>query len=193
MENNKFNNFVNSFVYFSRPNSIKTYLNKDNIEKKKLPFDKDFSWKTINKDNYREFVNENDKTFIIITGKESNVTVIDFDDPDLYEDLIEKHPSLKDHLTVKTNKGYHMYFQYEPKIITTTNVNGINGVDTRNDGGLIIAPPTKYKLLDGTKARYIYLYGDLLKMPETLLKQLSPKELSPKEEEKKEEVKPKKR
>ena len=51
----------NKFLYFTRPDSIKTYLNKNNIEKKKLPFDKSFSWKNINKDNYKEFVNENDK------------------------------------------------------------------------------------------------------------------------------------
>jgi hypothetical protein len=123
MENRKNMIFENNkFVYFTRPDSIKTYLNKNNIEKKKLPFDKSFSWKNINKDNYKEFVNENDKTFIIITGKESNVTVIDFVDAEDYDALLKAYPILKDHFTVKTKRGYHIYFRYEPKIITTSNV-----------------------------------------------------------------------
>ena len=90
MENRKKLKFENNnFVYFTRPDSIKTYLNKNNIEKKKLPFDKSFSWKTINKDNYKEFVNDYDKTFFIITGKESDVTVIDFDDAEVFEELLK--------------------------------------------------------------------------------------------------------
>ena len=194
MENRKNMIFENNkFVYFTRPDSIKTYLNKNNIEKKKLPFDKSFSWKNINKDNYKEFVNENDKTFMIITGKESNITVVDFDDAEDYDSLLKEYPILKDHFTVRTKRGYHIYFRYEPKIITTSNVNGLEGVDTRNDGGLIIAPPTKYKLLDGTKVKYTYLYGDILDMPEDILKQLIPeveetKEDKPKEEKKRKEI-----
>ena len=40
----------NYFVYFTRPKRITTYLDKRNKETKKLPFEKDFSWKNINKD-----------------------------------------------------------------------------------------------------------------------------------------------
>ena len=192
MENNKFLFLKNNnFVYFSHPKSIKTFLNKDGIEKKKLPFDKTFSWTDINKDNYKDFVNDDDKTFFIITGKESNVTVIDFDDADIYDTLVNTYPDLKANLTVKTNKGYHIYFTYESQIKTTTNINGLDGIDARNDNGLIIAPPTKYKLLDGSKAQYKYLYGDLLKMPDFLLKQLITKEEvteKPKKEMKRKEI-----
>ena len=178
----------NSFVYFTRPRSIKTKLNDNGKEQKIMPFEKDFSWKQINRDNFKDFVNDDDKTFFIITGKISNVTVVDFDDTFIYETLLNRHPQLKDHLTVKTNKGYHIYFTYESKIKTDTNVNGITGIDTRNDGGLIVAPPTKYKLLNGQKVKYSYLYGDLSEMPEFLLNQLIPEE-EPEEQPKKDKKK----
>jgi hypothetical protein len=45
----------NNFVYFSRPNQIKTYLSKEGKETKKLPFDKDFIWKIIDGDNHEDF------------------------------------------------------------------------------------------------------------------------------------------
>ncbi len=159
--------------------------------KKKLPFDKTFSWTDINKNNYKDFVNDDDKTFFIITGKESNVTVIDFDDADIYDTLVNTYPDLKANLTVKTNKGYHIYFTYESQIKTTTNINGLDGIDARNDNGLIIATSTKYKSLDGSKAQYTYSYGELLKMPEFLLKQLITKEEvieKPKKEMKRKEI-----
>ena len=189
---NKNNNILknNNFVYFTRPKSIKTKLNDNGKEQKILPFENGFSWKQINRDNFKDFVNDDDKTFFIITGKISNVTVVDFDDPSHYETLLNESPALKNHLTVKTNKGYHIYFKYESKIKTDTNVNGFIGVDTRNDGGLIVAPPTKYKLLNGQKVKYTYLYGDLLEMPKSLLNQLIPEEPEeqPKKETKKKEL-----
>ena len=56
----------NNFVYFTLPKKIKTYLNDKGEEKKKLPFSKDLSWKEINKDNYKDFVNNDDKSFFIL-------------------------------------------------------------------------------------------------------------------------------
>ena len=156
---NKKNEFfeINNFVYFSVPKSIKTYIDNDGQEKKKLQFPLNFSWKNdINQDNYRDYFNENDKTFFIITGKISNLTVLDFDDENLYNDWILQNPNLKNHTTIKTKKGYHIYFKYNEKIPTTTNINKIKGIDTRNDGGLVIAPPTKNKLLNKDTCKYKY-------------------------------------
>ena len=59
MENKNLNFLKNSdFVYFSRPDRITTYLSKENKETKKLPFDKGFSWKVIDEDNYEEYFDE---------------------------------------------------------------------------------------------------------------------------------------
>ena len=174
IQNNNFSK-NNNFVYFKRPKAIKTYLDNNDKETKRLPFDKDFSWKVINENNYKDYVNDDDKSFFIRTGIMSNITVIDFDDAYTYEKLVEGMPELKNHFTVKTRRGYHLYCKYNEILPTATNINGLDGVDIRNDGGIVIAPPTKYKLLDGTKAKYEYLYGDVLEIPPKLLKQFLPK------------------
>ena len=111
----------NNFVYFTRPKPITTYLNNDGEEKKKLPF-KNFSWKDINEDNYKNYVDNDDKSFYIITGKLSNITVLDFDDDFVYDELVRKLPDLKNSYTVKTNRGYHIYFKYNELLPTTTNI-----------------------------------------------------------------------
>ena len=42
-------------------------------KKKIIPFEKGFSWKIINEDNYKEFCNKDDKSLFIITGKMSKL------------------------------------------------------------------------------------------------------------------------
>jgi len=170
---NKFLNFLknNNIVFFSLSEKITTKLNKDGEEKKIIPFE-NFSWKEINKDNYEDYIDEDDETFIIRTGKISNITVVDFDDPETYEELHKKDPKLENYFTVKTNKGYHIYFKYVEALKTTTNI--LDDIDIRNDDGLIIAPPTKYKLLNGETAKYKYLYGTIQEMPLYLLNALLP-------------------
>jgi P4 family phage/plasmid primase-like protien len=176
----------NNFVHFSSPNIITTYLNEDGDEKKELKKTLKLNWKKINKENYKEYINYNDKTFYIITGKLSNITVLDIDDEDVYNAMIENKPVLKEYFTVKTNKGYHIYFKYNDLLSTTTNINDLEGIDIRNDGGLAIAPPTEYKLLNGDKAGYKFLGGEIKEMPKFLLKQLIPVKKIKKEQIKKE-------
>ena len=163
----------NYFVYFTRPKRITTYLNDDGEEKKKLPFD-NFSWKNINKDNYKEFVSDDAKSYYIITGKISNITVIDFDDETKYEECVNHRPELKNYFTVKTHRGYHIYFKYNEALPTTSNINKIDGIDCRNDGGIVIAPPTKYKILNGEKTGYKYIGGIIDEIPSSLLNILLP-------------------
>ena len=151
-----------------------------------MPFDKDFGWKIINENNYKEFISDNAKSFFIITGKMSNITVIDFDDLDVFDNLINEFPELKNCFTVKTNKGYHLYFKYNDALPNTSKINKLKGIDCRNDGGIIIAPPTKYKLLNGTKAEYKFLGGKIEEIPSYLLELLLPKKEEKKEEKKKE-------
>jgi phage/plasmid-associated DNA primase len=65
---------------------------------------------------------------------------------------------------------------------TTTNINKLENIDCRNDGGIVIAPPTKYKLLNGEKVKYEYLGGTIEEIPAKLLKQLLPKKKKEKQE-----------
>lgn len=81
--------------------------------------------------------------FAIKTGKISNITVIDFDTKEGYEDFCLDVPDLKEYFTIKTRKGYHVYCNYDNRFSTNTDVmNIIKGIDIRNDGGVIICPPS---------------------------------------------------
>ena len=182
MENKNFNFLKNSnFVYFSRPDQIKTYLSKEGKETKKLPFEKDFSWKVIDKDNYKNYTDETHNSFFIRTGELSDITVVDIDKEDIYDDLVNKYEELENCMTVKTKKGYHIYFKYNKLLPNTSNINKLENIDIRNDGGIIIAPPTKYKLLNGEIAKYKCIGGELHEIPSEFLKYLLPKKAEAKQ------------
>ena len=85
------------------------------------------------------------KGLSVITGKESNITAYDFDDYEEYKKLLLVCPELINCKTIRTRKGVHLYFKYNPSINTTTNAMiSYNNVDIRNDKGMLYAPPTKY-------------------------------------------------
>jgi len=80
----------------------------------------------------------------IYTGKTNNITVIDID----YYKMDENNKFLKDFgldyilnqntFTVKTQKGgYHLYFEYDEEIKTTTNKD--IEIDIRNDGAFVVS------------------------------------------------------
>ena len=91
-------------------------------------------------------------THLVRTGSESGIMVVDFDDATTYNRTIKKYPSLKELLTIKTKKGFHIYGAYTPLVKQTTDI--IPSVDIRNHNGCAFAPPTRYSLLDGTTADY---------------------------------------
>ncbi len=76
MEN--FNNFCNQngFIGFNRP-QMKTEM-KNGVEKKSSPFAGCEGWKEYSQTSIKK--NPEWKTFAIMTGKVSDITVIDFDD-----------------------------------------------------------------------------------------------------------------
>jgi hypothetical protein len=78
------------------------------------------------------------------------LTVIDIDCKDGkngFEVLKEKNLDLPPTPAVKTaHGGTHFYYKYHPEIKTTTNVNSYPGIDIRNDGSYVVAPPS---VIDG--------------------------------------------
>ncbi len=74
----------------------------------------------------------------IPTGKINDFFVYDIDGE--YPDDL---PPLNVPYTVKTNRGFHVYFNY-PAGITIKSRNGFKGhkVDIKSDGGYIVAPPS---------------------------------------------------
>jgi len=75
----------------------------------------------------------------IVTGKLSNICVIDTDTFDAFEfikTITETEPNVK-----TPRGGYHFYFAYQEGVRNKQNL--YNGVDVRGEGGYIVAPPSK--------------------------------------------------
>tara|TARA_Y100001973_G_scaffold31664_1_gene47701 strand:- start:95 stop:658 length:564 start_codon:yes stop_codon:yes gene_type:complete len=85
----------------------------------------------------------------IRTGKESNISVFDFDDYDNnLDDLLKKGLRPGNSLKWKTPHGVHIILQYNSRIPTRTNF--LPRLDIKNDGGYVVAPPSEVKC-DGSK------------------------------------------
>lgn len=155
------------FVPFTFSKII-TEIRKNGEEKKKLVGM--ISWEKVNKTNYLEYINSCDQACAVKCGKESAITVLDFDDKAEFERALEEHPELKNCRTIKTNKGAHLYFKYTDKIGTTTDgFKSYKAVDIRNDDSIVFAPPTFYKLKNGTTVKYEDLGGELMELPDYLI------------------------
>ncbi len=180
----------NNYIKFSF--GLKTILDKTTgIERKDPKLRK--NWQLLEKD----YLIPSDNAVGILTGKKNNLTVFDFDNKEEYERFFEYFNELNknDYFTVKTKKGYHLYFQYDEECKQGTNVMSIfNGIDIRNDGGFITAPPTSYKFLDGSIYNYEYvdLTKKILPVPEQFKKYLT-KLIESKENEKKKMIKEEKK
>jgi hypothetical protein len=78
----------------------------------------------------------------VVTGKISNLTVVDFD---LYKEGAEPIPQGVDCLEIPTaptpRGGKHLYFSYDSRIPNKADI--AKYVDGRNDGNILTLPPTK--------------------------------------------------
>ena len=159
-------NYLNDgIVSFAFP-KIDTYINERG-EVKKKPIGM-LNWRTINKDNCLKYSVGN--AFAVVTGEQSNLTIVDFDVKDEYYRLIEKHPDLKTFKTIQTNKGFHIWFKYDTDFKTTTDAfSDYKGVDIRNDAGIVFCPPTTYKMPNNDIVKYVDLGGSF-ELPPTYLK-----------------------
>lgn len=78
-----------------------------------------------------------DANLAIVTGKISNLTVVDIEEGGLTDYLPET-------LTVKTGGGgYHFYYRYSDKFKNAVRIKELT--DIRNDSGYCIAPPSLHK------------------------------------------------
>ncbi len=88
----------------------------------------------------------NHQGIAIVTGKLSNLFVVDFDKykPEFNEEItLQYFPDTIETPTVKTiSGGLHLYFEYPDQDISIRAA-VLPGVDCRGQGGYIVAPPTK--------------------------------------------------
>lgn len=86
----------------------------------------------------------------IVTGAASGITVIDIDVADgkggaeSWAALISEHAEPQTLLGVTGSGGMHLVFKYNSSLPTASNVLG-KGIDVRNDGGYIVAPPSRHR------------------------------------------------
>jgi hypothetical protein len=113
-----------------------------------------------------------DQFIAIVTGKISRMMVVDCDTPEAYEKVQELLPDGFVCPTVKSPRGWHLYFQFREGLINKAAY--MPGVDVRTEGGCIIAPPS----MNGNGIGYHWLSGlslekiDLQSMPSLLFNTL---------------------
>src|SRR5260370_28903030 len=73
----------------------------------------------------------------VVTGKISGVTVIDVDSPDAAAPFVRMLPPT---VSATTAHGRHLFFKYEPRLVTGTK--RFPGCDVRNDGGYVLVEPS---------------------------------------------------
>jgi len=105
----------------------------------------------------------------IVTGKISGISVIDCDSQEAWERVQGMLPDSLVTPIAKTPRGYHLYFAHEEGLTTKAEI--LPGVDSRSDGGYIIAPPSirqdggTYTWVEGLDIKEVArarLPGDLL-------------------------------
>ena len=101
----------------------------------------------------------------IVTGKISNLTVIDVENHGIYEYL---PPTM----TIKTGGGgYHFYYRYTDKFKNAVRIRDLT--DIRNDSGYVVAPPSRH----ASKKKYkLYLNREIAPFPTHLFLTESVKE-----------------
>ncbi|MGC9000793.1 bifunctional DNA primase/polymerase [Caldisericum sp.] len=111
----------------------------------------------------------------IVTGKVSNIIVLDIDGEKGWSVIREKNLKLPNTWKVQTGKGAHYYFRYPGwKVSSFTQL--LPGIDLRGDGGYVVAPPSMHP------SGEIYqwdneLKGELAEAPEWLLELILNKDI----------------
>ncbi|MCS7135422.1 MAG: bifunctional DNA primase/polymerase, partial [Candidatus Aenigmarchaeota archaeon] len=87
-----------------------------------------------------EFFHRN-SNIAIVTGEASKLTVFDIDDIEKFNQFYDFEQLKNEAGTiVKTPRGYHLYFTYEPDLKTKQHQDF--GFDIKNEGALVTAPPS---------------------------------------------------
>lgn len=99
----------------------------------------------------------------IVTGPISGISVVDLDGPDGEQSA--KPLKLPRTYTVKTPKGWHLYYQYQPALHTGAAF--LPGIDVRSAGGYVVAPPST---IEGKPYRALRVWDlAVLDAPDALL------------------------
>lgn len=120
---------------------LQSFSRKQNGDKI-VKFAKGIPWKTNMSIKDQLKVVPNPGGLALRTGKASNITCIDIDDLENFDELDNKF-NLLHHakMIVETYNGLHLYYDYTPDLKQTQQA-GLK-IDIRSDGGLLFFPPTQ--------------------------------------------------
>ena len=120
--------------------TFKPVLRSDGALNKNFVHDS-ISWKN---DQQRRFL-PNRNGYALLTGKISNVTAIDVDEPDTsHNQELMAILTQECNMIARTRKGFHYLFKYDSRLKTVAKKT--LGLDTRNDGGLLYVSPSSYNV-----------------------------------------------
>lgn len=112
-------------------------------EKSKTPL---IDWKPFQEKKFpmEMFKDSHKGNWAIVCGKTSGVMVVDIDSDTALQQLNDAGFDLLSYNTpiVKTGKGYHIYFKYDPEFNITNKVGILKNVDIRTQGGYVLSPPS---------------------------------------------------
>ncbi len=83
--------------------------------------------------------NENVTALGIVCGRVSNLLVIDFDDALRYQRFCRHRPQYAETYTVKTKRGFHLYFRTAEKVPS----HQFDGGDIKAERSYVVAPPSQ--------------------------------------------------
>lgn len=169
-------------IPFSLQLSVSTSTHKKDLQPPK-------GWQKF-KYNLKHF-NSDNNAIALRTGQTGGIFVLDIDNESQWQSFLQSKSQMEPK-TVKARTGsggIHLYFKWTPevgKIKSNAKVIQVDGIkqdfDIRNDGGMIIAPPSTYTRLDGSEARYSWINSfetcDLARCPDWLITELSTKSSS---------------
>lgn len=78
----------------------------------------------------------------IVTGRVSGLVVIDCDDDAALQ--VVRELGVADTFTVRTARGWHLYFQHPGELVRNSCGSIARGVDVRGDGGYVVAPGSRH-------------------------------------------------
>lgn len=114
----------------------------------KAPIEKDWTNKThTDIEEWKYWLNENMLNIGVKTGARSNLTVVDFDNGEVPEEMKKM---MGDTLIQKTRQGYHYFYTYEPDL-ATSRIDDLK-IDILNDGKQCILYPS---VIDAYKREFI--------------------------------------
>jgi hypothetical protein len=102
----------------------------------------------------------------IVTGHISRLAVIDVDDLSLLPELKEKLPEINQTTRVRTNRGYHYYFNLNGEQVKSTSRLFGKPLELKSNGTYIVAPPS---IIKNHRYTYEIPLSEMLPVPDKLV------------------------